>query len=258
MQGRFKGFRGLVCTLLAVSLIAIAGLGEVPDLSGNWAMLQVYPLVAELPVGGSSSQTSYVVQFVTVEQDEEQLQMTDRYCFTVVEDDSPLSNTVIPDSFMAALRPQPRTATLSQEGEEIRFIQETYVEVRGATLEDEANDALPTDLDDPRIFDQDEDGSPGMTVVIKLLGFLHEEIYVVQRVQYALSGVVVSPDRIEGRVDWSDEQNVLAATSSMLMAESSSSPDPDPTKHIFVMVRLQEDWTCEGLREQWREVFGLE
>ena len=258
MEASHELRRCLVLALMFVALVSVVGLGVFPDLSGDWAMLQVYPLVAELPLGGTSSQTSYVVQFVTIEQDEEQLTMTDRYCFTVVEDDSPLSDTVIPDAFMAALRPKPRTATLADEGGETLFVQERYVEVRGATLDDEANDLLPNDLDDPRIFDQDEDGSPGMTVVIKLLGFLNEEIYVVQRVQYALSGVVVSPDRIEGSVDWSDEQMILDATSSMLMAESSSTPDPDPAKHIFIMLRLQEDWTCEDLREQWREVFGLE
>ena len=258
MQSPFKLRRCPVLALLAVAWVGLVGLGAVPDLIGDWVMLQVYPLVAELPLGGSSSQTSYVVQFVTIEQSESELLMTDRYCFTVVEDDSPLSNTVIPDAFMAALRPSPRTATLTDEGAEVRFIQERYVEVRGATLEDPLNDPLPTDLDDPRIFDQDGDGSPGMTVVIKLLGILSEKIYVVQRVQYALSGIVISPDRIEGSVDWSDEQIVLDATSSMLMAESSSSPDPDPTKHVFIMLRVQEDWTCEGLREQWREVFGLE
>ena len=249
------------CSILAlwtVALVGLVGLGTVPDLSGDWVMLQVYPLVAELPLGGSSSQTSYVVQFVTVEQSEAELLMTDHYCFTVVEDDSPLSNTVIPDAFMAALRPTPRTATLEDGDGETRFLQERYIEVRGAVLEDAANDPLPTTLDDPRVFDQDDDGSPGMTVGVKLLGILNEKIYVVQRVQYALSGVVVSPDRIEGSVDWSDEQIVLDATSSMLMAESSSRPDPDPTNHIFIMLRLQEAWTCEVLREQWREVFGVE
>jgi len=34
--------------------------------------------------------------------------------------------------------------------------------------------------------------------------------------------------------------------------------DPDPSKHFFVMLRASEDWTCEWLRENWRQVFQIE
>lgn len=259
MQVLSKLLGWAIRTLSVLSLLGIVGVSDVPDLAGAWAMLQVYPQVAELPLVGSSSQTSYVVQFVDIEQDEKQLRMRDRYCFTVVESDSPLATTVIPDAFMASLRPQLRAATLVRdESGETRFIQDRYVEVRGAKLENEESDPLPKDPGDPRIVDQDGDGSLGMTVRIKLLGILDEEIHVVQRVQYALSGVVVSAQRIEGNVEWSDEQVVLDATNPILMAESNSSPDPDPSKHVFVMLRLQDEWTCEWLREHWRAVFGLE
>ena len=79
-----------------------------------------------------------------------------------------------------------------------------------------------------------------------------------QRIRYELHGAVISTDRIEGLIRWSDEQLILAATSPLLMARSDSDPDPDPTKHIFVMLRAQEDWTCEWLHEHWRELLGLE
>ncbi|MBU1048467.1 hypothetical protein KKG90_00450 [Candidatus Bipolaricaulota bacterium] len=244
--------------LILTSLIGVAALGAIPDLDGTWAMLQVYPRIAVLPLVGESSQTSYVVQWVDVTQDGESLVMTDRYCFTVIEDTSILASTQIPDAFMAALRPTPRTGTLQETDGTITFEQPAYLEIRGAILENPETDALPVDPEDPRVFDQDEDDSPGMTVHVNLLGFIKAQIFVVQRVQYALSGYVVSEDRIEGSIEWSDEQVVLAATNPMLMADSTGYPDPDLSKHIFLMIRAQEDWTCEWLKENWRVLFGLD
>jgi len=247
----------ILLSLLLVTLVGGSALGAIPDLEGTWVMLQVYPRIAVLPLVGESVQTSYVVQRVSIEQTDESLTMTDSYCFTSIEDTSFLATTEIPALFIAALRPHPREATLRVRGETITFVQEPYVEVRGATLDDMLVDALPVGPDDPRVWDQDGDGFPGMTVNVNLMGLIEAQIYVVQRVQYELFGIV-SSDRIEGTIEWADEQVVLAATNPMLMADSSGYPDPDPSKHIFIMLRAQEEWTCEWLAEHWREVFGLE
>ena len=248
----------ILLTLLLFLSVSLGGVGAVPDLSGTWAMLQVYPRISVLPLVGESAQTSYVVQLVDISQDNELLTMVDRYCFTYVEDSSFLATTDIPDTFMAALRPAPRSATLSDQDGNIAFEQALYIEVRGAVLENPDVDALPVDPADPRVFDQDEDGFPGMTVNVNILSFIKAQIYVVQRVQYTLSGSIVSSDRIEGLIEWSDEQVVLAATNPLLMADSTGYPDPDLSKHIFIMIRAQEEWTCEWLGEQWRELFGLD
>jgi hypothetical protein len=159
---------------------------------------------------------------------------------------------------MRSLTPHPRLAMLREEGGEIIFEQPAYLETRGAVLENPETDELPVDPEDPRVIDQDGDGFPGMTVDVTLFGFLRAQIYVVQRVQYQLQGVVTSADRIEGLIEWADEQVVLDATSAMLLAGSESFPDPDPNQHVFVMLRAQQDWDCEWLRENWRELFGLE
>ena len=238
--------------------VGLTASGTTPDLAGTWAMLQVYPRIAELPLVGEATQTSYVVQFVDLEQDELTLRMKDRYCFTVIEESSPISKTEIPDAFMASLKPEPRAAMLRETNGVFAFEQPTYIEIRGASLETPATDELPTDPGDPRVIDQDADGFPGMTVNISLLGLMVEQIYVVQRVQYDLSGIVVSNDRIEGLIEWSDEQNVLDATSSLLLAGAESLQDPNPENHYFVMLRAGEDWTCDWLRENWREAFDID
>jgi len=245
---------------LGISLVLFLGagsLGAVPDLEGTWAMVQVYPQTAVLPFAGEITRTSHVVQWVVVEQDNEALTLHDRYCLTFVDDGTPLVSTVIPVAFMASLRPLPRTATLVEEHGDILFVQDPYLEVRGAMLENPEGDELPVGQYDSRVFDQDEDGYPGMTVSVNILGIIEGQTYIVQRVRYELYGKVLSPDRIEGTIEWSDEQTVLEATNPLLKVDTIGYPDPDPTKHVFVMVRMQESLPCEWLRGNWRELFGF-
>ncbi|MFC2077884.1 hypothetical protein ACFLTM_03665 [Candidatus Bipolaricaulota bacterium] len=244
--------------MLAALLVGIGVRGALPNLAGRWAMVQVYPQTAVFPFAGEVTRTSYVVQWVEIEQDGATLTMRDTYCLTFVDDGTPLVTTEIPASFMTALRPLPRTATLSDQGDEIVFVQPPYLEVRGAVLENAESDALPIDPDDPRVFDQDGDGHPGMTVFVKILEIIEGQTYIVQRVRYALLGRVVEPDRIEGSIEWSDEQTVLEATNALLKVDTIGYPDPDPTKHIFIMIRMQEIQTCEWLGEHWWELLGFE
>jgi len=251
--------RNLIALGILVALLVSIGVrGALPNLAGRWAMVQVYPQTAVLPFAGEVTRTSYVVQWVEIEQDGATLTMRDSYCHTFGDDGTPLVTTEIPTLFVTALRPLPRTATLSDQGGEIVFVQQPYLEVRGAVLENAELGALPIDPDDPRVFDQDGDGYPGMTVFVKILAIIEGQTYVVQRVRYELIGRVVAPDRIEGSIEWSDEQTVLEATNALLKVDTIGIPDPDPTKHIFVMIRMQESWSCEWLGQHWWELLGFE
>ncbi|MFC2100012.1 hypothetical protein ACFLSF_04195 [Candidatus Bipolaricaulota bacterium] len=248
--------RVLTIAWIAAVLIGEPVIAELPDLSGTWAMAQVFPQIAILPIAGEVFRSSTVVQFVDIEQDGSAITMLDRYCFTVVNDGTPLVTTKIPDEFMASLVPTTRTAVLRETDAGISFEQPTYVEVRGAALSDPLAEALPIDPLDPRVIDQDGDGQPGMTVRVTILGIIQGETYVVQRVQYRLSGWVVDPDRIEGRIEWIDEQSVLAATNSLLETDTIGVPDPDPAAHRFVMVRVDLQSTCDELRDRLEEILG--
>jgi len=240
--------------LLLLAVFCCVGAAEIPDLTGTWVLIQVYPQIAVLPLAGEVPRSSTVVQFVDVAQDGETLTMRDRYCFTLVDDGTPLVKTDIPEAFMAALVPTPRTAVLRATEEGIAFDAANYVEVRGAVLDDPLTDPLPIDPVDPRVIDQDGDGQPGMTVRVTVLGIVEGETYIVQRVQYRLAGWVIGPDRIEGRIEWTDEQVVLAATNPLLEADTIGRPDPDPAAHRFLMVRVNPAWTCETLRERLSEI----
>ena len=68
------------------------------------------------------------------------------------------------------------------------------VVVAGAVLDDPANDALPTEPDDPRVRDDDGDGEPGVTVTNSLGG----EQRIVYRNTGSARGLVRSSTRVEG------------------------------------------------------------
>ena len=69
--------RVLGITILIVTLTVNVG-SSIPDLPGAWAMIQIYPQLAVLPIAGEISRSSTVAQFVEITQDGNRLMMMDR------------------------------------------------------------------------------------------------------------------------------------------------------------------------------------
>lgn len=226
-------------------------------LVGTWAELQVYPEITTIPfLNATVTRTSVVLLRVEITQTGSSLLLTQTYCSTDIDSGTFLVSTVIPDAFLVSLGEASRPASLDASGTTIRFDQPWYTEVRGCRLADPVNDPLPTSADDPRVFDQDGDGNPGLTVRVSILGIAAGEVYVVQRVRYRLSGMVVTPDRIEGLIEWKNDQVTLDATSSFLEANTNSHPDPAPEHSYFVFRRIQPDTLCEEIEEERKALFG--
>ena len=184
-----------VCLLACVPGLVVGGEDSAPtpiDLSGTWAELQVCSQVEILPVLGKVTSTSTSLLCATIEQSGSSLLMREVYCSTTIATGSALAKIVIPEAFLASLGEMTRPASLDGSGPTIQFDQPWYTQVRGAYLDDPENDALPTNPSDPRVFDQDGDGKPGLTVRVSILGLLSGEVYVVQRVRYRMIGTVIS------------------------------------------------------------------
>jgi len=223
-------------------------------------MVQVYPELATLPLAGETLRTTAVMQLVEIIQTGSLLSLRDTYCSTVVDDGTALARTVIPEVFVRALRPGTRFASLSPASTGGRFVQDEYIEVRGARLANPEEDRLPTNPNDPRVVDQDGDGFPGMTIRVTVLGFVDGAAYVVQRVRYRLLGTVVDADTVRGTIDWSTEQVVLAASTPLLRVDAPSRPHPDSSRSAFLMTRVDPSADCDALRprlSEWLGVFGV-
>ncbi|MBU1050564.1 hypothetical protein KKG90_11150 [Candidatus Bipolaricaulota bacterium] len=221
-----------------------------PDLAGDWVVVQKLVATANLPIVGSLWIDTLVGAFTHVTQSGSELVLQDRYCFTDATPSTFLFTTDIANIVMQSIHPAPRTASLSLGDCDIRFTQDWYTEVRGAVLEDPDGEMLPTEPEDPRLIDLEGDGHPGMTIQASILGLFTGEGYAVQRYRYRLEGTVFDANTIIGYIDWTSEQSVVDATNPLFMEAFTDSTDPDPTKHRFVMIRVDDTWDCERLTEQ--------
>lgn len=227
-----------------------------PDLSGRWAMVEVMPAIASLPFVGDVELTTIVTALVDVEQDGTSLLLRDAYCFIDVQMNPPVVESRVPERFTQSLRPSPRTAELRMSEAGWQFVQPPVVEVRGASLADPERDSLPLDAFDSRVFDQDGDGHPGLTIPVTVAGLVAGDTHVVQRLRTALSGWVVDLNTIVGSINWSSEQNVLAASDALLTLSYSYRLHPDAARHAFVMRRVDQEWTCDTTRERLPSLLG--
>jgi len=225
------------------------------DLSGSWAHVQVYSQYATFPVVGRVRNVTTVILRVQIEQTGSAIVLHDAYCATTIDNGTILASTVIPDAFLASLVANPRIAILEQTEDGLRFVQEWYTEIRGVRLDDPENEALPTAEDDPRVFDQDGDGKPGMTVKSKIIGLFRGETYVVQRVHYRLIGTVTSPDTIEGLIEWTNEQITIGASSSFFASDIQPTVDPVVENSYFIAKRIDPEMDCKTLKETWKNLF---
>lgn len=74
-----------------------------------------------------------------------------------------------------------------------------------------SSDPIPTSASDPRVFDLDQDGQPGLTVTISDNAFASGQIYAVQSVRYGAEGVF-NGELLDGQDFDIGEQEVLGGT----------------------------------------------
>jgi len=235
---------------------------EIPsdlDLSGVWAMVQITSEIAKIPIVGNRTRTTTTYLRLIIEQTDDALSVLETNCGTNIDDGTVMVSTTIPDAFLGSLGVTERAAHLEfvlemdpstgNPSPERRIVFPWSTQVLGARLEDLENDALPTDATDPRVFDQDNDGHPGMTVQVEIMGLIGGEVYVVQRNRNRLTGAVISPGFIQGTIEWETEQVILGASSPFLASGGQGSPDPDPERNFFLARRIDPMLDCADIQQ---------
>lgn len=125
----------------------------------------------------------------------------------------------------------------------------------GIRLEDPANEALPDDPNDPRIFDADGDGNPGVTSTVKVSDDLQGEIYLARREIFAYDVTQVDPDRLEGSITDSSEQLILGASNPAFLTPAQWVQVDDPALNPVIWVRVDADWDCDRLAAERDQLF---
>jgi hypothetical protein len=229
------------------------------NLSGVWAMVQITSEIVSIPIVGNRTRTTTTHLRLILEQTGDALSVLETNCGTNIDDGTVMVSTTIPDAFLDSLGVTERAAHLEFLSEmdpstgnpspERRIVFPWSTQVLGARLEDPENEALPLDVADPRVFDQDDDDHPGMTVRVEIMGLIGGEVYVVQRNRNRLIGTVVSPGFIRGTIEWETEQVVLGASSPFLASGGQGFPDPDPERNFFLARRIDPMLDCEAIRQ---------
>ncbi len=249
--------------LVVVALVACSGLlgGDDAavdlDLTGRWAFLQVTSQIGAVPFAGERTRATSSVALVDIVQDGLVLHGAESACSTTIDYGTPLVTMEVPEAFVRSMRQVAWIATLESAAVGARFERPWVTSVNGAQLADPENDPLPTRPDDARVVDQDGDGKPGLTVRIVVMGIIGGEVYVVQRDRSRLVGVVVSPDAVDGLVEWTSEQSVLGASSSIFLGGAAARLDPNPEHSYFRARRLDGSTDCAALRDAADDLFGL-
>jgi hypothetical protein len=164
---------------------------------------------------------------------------------------SDLVHVTIPLAFLQAMPIVRHGLELAAADPGDPFVTDESLELRGCSLSDPQSDPLPdrhdvaADPDDPRLWDQDRDGKPGLTTLTD--GVLRGEIYIAQRMRLALAGQLVGPDRIAGHVLVQTEERILGSSKASLVYDISTEIHADPDRTWFAMQRLAPDASCADL-----------
>jgi len=227
--------------------------GPLPELAGTWAHLQLNGSLMNMPMVGLQSNKLISLVLVTMTQDGTALTASEVVCDIKIESSTSLVTTIIPQAFINSMPVVLKPVELVWDGAAWDYVQPQHWALQGVTLENLETDPLPTDKNDPRVFDQDLDSHPGLTVSVT--GLLSGDIYVIQRGWNSMLSNELTQDHLFGYLTWANEQVVLDATNNNLKTPIESTVDPDPTKSWFEFVRVDPGSTCQYLIDNKTTLF---
>ncbi len=232
----------VLCAATLCSFLASSG-GAEESLSGVYIYFQKTTSVTKMPVLADVVATTRAVSIQTLSEEGEWLKGTGTLCDVQIRSSSKLVKTILPAAFRTALPAVVTNARLTKQGGTIHFEQPPQTLVLGANLKNDESDALPTSPSDPRVRDDDKDGKPGVTVQIE--GIVSGEIYLVQRSTSRLSGHA-TPGGFHGEIEFTNDQEILNATTSVLKRNPSAKPDP--SRSGFILQKVDPKTTCTEAR----------
>ena len=124
----------------------------------------------------------------------------------------------------------------------------------GVRMDDPAVDPLPEARDDARIWDQDGDGHPGVTVGVST-PLLSGDLYVAQRQRNTLHGGVADDGSLFGFIEDTGEQKVLDSDNILLRMDIVMRPPETLERNTVSMVPVDDGVDCAWLLGQADAVF---
>jgi hypothetical protein len=219
--------------------------------SGKWAYLEVQSSLVQAPAYAQPF-SNLVISLMLLDQTQTGTDVTGQGTFCDRYTYCPTAPTAVPDAMVRTL---PILSYQGSYGSDGSFGFGPTYWVQGATLTDPTDpSSLPTAPDDPRVVDADQDGMPGVTMV--LVSPVAGKLYVAQWNSVRPHGASVAPDRIQGLLDYQAAQAVLESDPpSIKLMSPTSSVDLEACHSTFQMVKVSADMDCATLKAQELTLF---
>jgi len=228
----------------------VDGSGPTGEVDGRWAMLETQTALVTTQLLGTQVQTSQSYYLADLADG----QMTVTLCDWLTEDASKLTTTRMGDKVLGSLGPFVRAYSVTPAGAGFDFTVTSGIALRGVTLTDLTNEAMPTEGTDARVIDQDEDDKPGITLIVQ--GTVNGALYVAHRHIAALDGALESDTRISGLTDWTTEQVIFGSDPALISAQKPVAiTHPDASLSHFVMVKVGAGDDCAAIKAQRATLF---
>ncbi len=209
---------------------------------GHWAQQVVLAGIAEVPVLGFQETDTIGLGLVEITELNGQLNYKLKICQTQIKRPDDIVTTQIPEAFIQSIPTYYRAVIAKNDS----VLFSRMAELNGVRLNDPFEEELPTSADDPRIFDQDHDDLPGVTVFVT--GLVSGKIYLIQRTITQMEGILEN-DRISGLVNWSIDEQILGADEPLLEMGAPITPNTDQSRSQFEMIRVSPNLNCSQLIE---------
>ena len=182
----------------------------------------VLALSLQVPIIGEIRSTSRSLLFVQHSEEEGIWTHHQELCTIIVQDNIRFTQTTIPQAFIDAIPPKTIPLRREQKGEYTHVSWDTPLHQVGFNS---ADGVLPSDIDDPRVYDWDKDGRAAATLLIEvpILGVV--ETYIVQKSDLKYYGSYLSnrAGAVTGAIEFEAiEQKILDATSPIFKHSASA------------------------------------
>ncbi len=179
---------------------------------------------------------------------------TDTFCFSEHRSDQPIS-VQMSDAATQAIRPVPVPVTVTVRSGRAGVARPETPTGIGVRLADPANDPLPTDPADPRIADDDRDGTPGVTARVTVSPELAGDIYLARREIFAYDVDEQADGTLTGSVRDRSEQLIIGATDPVFLTQAQWTQYPDPARSPIILKPVEGEWDCARLRSERDRLF---
>ncbi len=220
---------------------------------GFYAIRSVVASIQDAPVIGKTPSVATATGVGEIKRAGTGLTITESGCHVDLSASSVVKPTV-PDALPRSVPAVTYPFRLWEVGQSVKFVRDPVAAAIGVKLVDVENDPLPANGSDPRIWDQDLDGNPGVTV--KMSGSLVTgDIFVVQRQRSLYTGELSTGDKLGGLLRDMSQQATVGATSDLLKQNVPTTPDPDVSKSTVTFVKLTMAYDCARVMSEAATLF---